>query len=192
MLTGCLADVHGVYSNGEFKYLLDGLTVMEIIKTTHPTTKIAFITGKEEHVGVLLFKYAVDEIDFYQTETIGAIQVTEKVRELIRKWNGEDFFIVAHYRTPDVVGHIAGVNSQRYKDAIKLNDDQLGRLLEVLPVGTKVYVLSDHGFGHPQPTTHGDAPDTFIVSTEQIGNGLYMKAVAKFFLNHFNLTPFCE
>src|SRR4030067_1099299 len=43
MLTGCLADVHGVYTNNNFQLIPDGITVYELIEAANQEYKTAYI-----------------------------------------------------------------------------------------------------------------------------------------------------
>ncbi len=116
--------------------------------------------------------------------------------KLIRRWRKKDFFIVCHFRKPDGIGHYYGVHSRGYERAILHCDKQLGRILDQLAYygilgETKIYILSDHGFGTPDPDGHGDAPNTFIISNDNSVDDtvedMYMVDVAGFLLSNFGL-----
>jgi bisphosphoglycerate-independent phosphoglycerate mutase (AlkP superfamily) len=52
-----------------------------------------------------------------------------------------------HFTEPDYVGHReGGESSEAYINAIRRNDEWLGRLREEIPVGDVTMVATDHGF----------------------------------------------
>jgi len=197
MLTGCLADAHGVFSNSNYQLIPDGLTVHELIETNNPAFKTAHVSGKAEHFGEPTFGNIISDVDFFEAG-IGPAMVTDTAINLINQWKDDSFFIVCHFSKPDTTGHKYGVDSIEYRSSIKNNDARLGRLLSALEAAgtdaeTTVYVLSDHGFGCPTKTRHKCSPNTFIVSNDMnLAGDVFMKDVAGFFLSHFSLTPFCQ
>jgi len=196
MLTGCLADVHGVYSNKKYQLIPDGITVYELIEADNPDFMTAHISGKSGNFGLPTFENIVEDVDFFLTGIAPPV-ATNTAIDLINQWEDDNFFIVCHFKNPDEIGHKYGVNSLEYRRSIKANDKQLGRLLEALDANganaeTIVYVLSDHGFGCPIPTTHTCSPHTFITSNNvNLTGDLFMNDVAGYFLSHFGLTPVC-
>jgi hypothetical protein len=198
MLTGCLADVHEVYDNANYKLIPDGITVYELIEANISDYRTAHISGKSKHVGEPTFGNIIEDVDFFQALDINPPQNTDIAIDLITQWKDDSFFIVCHFRNPDHIGHKYGFNSIEYRRSIKRNDAQLGRLLDALDASsadaeTIVYVLSDHGFGCPKPTQHGCSPNTFIASTDaNLTGDLFMKDVAGYLLSHFGLSPVCQ
>jgi hypothetical protein len=198
MLTGCLADVHGVYSNHIYQLIPDGISVYELLETDNPDYRTAHISGKSKHVGEPTFGNIVPDVDFFQALDINPPLNTDIAIDLITQWKDYSFFIVCHFRNPDHIGHKFGVTSLEYRRSIRNNDKQLGRLLEALNANsagaeTVVYILSDHGFGCPVSTAHGCSPNTFITSNNMNLTGdLFMKDVAGYFLSHFGLMPVCQ
>ena len=196
MLTGCLADVHEVYDNANYKLIPDGITAYELIEANNSDYKTAHISGKTEHFGEPTFGNIIEDVDFFLAGIAPSV-ATDTAIDLIDQWKDGSFFIVCHFSNPDNVGHKFGVNSLEYRKSIRNNDKQLGRLLEALNANsagadTKVYVLSDHGFGCPKPTQHGCSPNTFIVSNDaNLTGDIFMKDVAGFLLSHFGLSPVC-
>jgi hypothetical protein len=65
MLTGCLADVHGVFSNSNYQLIPDGLTVYELIETANPDFKTAHISGKAQNFGEPTFGNIIGDVDFF-------------------------------------------------------------------------------------------------------------------------------
>ena len=195
MLTGLLADVHGIFTNKRYQLIPDGLTVYERIEALDSDIKTAHISGKGKHFGERTFGNVVEDVDFFLAEKMSPTKGANTAMALIREWYDSDFFIVCHFNQPDRSGHKYGVDSDRYEKMILVCDRQLGRLLGELArqdilEETAVYVLSDHGFGNPTPFSHTKAPDTFIISSEDgIGDMLMMEDVAGFLLDHFGLEP---
>jgi len=199
MLTGCLADVHGVYGNTLYQLIPDGITVYELIEASNPDYKTAHISGKGHHFGAPTFGNIIPDVDFFKASDFLAPSMgTDIAIDLINQWKDSSFFIVCHFRNPDLKGHHYGVDSLEYKKSIRKNDVQLGRLLAALEANgataqTTVYVLSDHGFGCPLPTNHECSPHTFIVSNDaNLTGDIVMKDVAGFLLSHFGLSPVCQ
>lgn len=199
MLTGCLADVHGVYSNSNFHLIPDGITVYELIEADNPDYRTAHISGKREHFGESTFGNIVTDVDFFKaSDLLNPSETADIAINLINQWKDYSFFIVCHFRRPDAIGHKFGVDSLEYRRSIKGDDAQLGRLLAALETNganaqTIVYVLSDHGFGCPKPTQHGCSPNTFITSNDiNLTGDIFMKDVTGFFLSHFSIPPVCQ
>jgi hypothetical protein len=197
MLTGCLADVHGVYTNNNFQLIPDGITVYEIIEASNSEYKTAHVSGKPLHFGLPTFGNIVTDVDFFEAG-ISPSMATDTVINLIDLWKDNSFFIVCHFKNPDAIGHKYGIDSRQYRRAIKQDDTQLGSLLATLDANkanaeTIVYVLADHGFGCPKPTNHPCSPNTFITSNNvNLTGDLFMNDVAGFLLSHFDLTPVCQ
>jgi len=197
MLTGCLADEHRVYTNDNYQLIPDGITVYELIEANNPEVKTAHIAGIAANVGKPTFGNIVDNIDYFEAG-IGPDMVTDAAVNLINQWKDDSFFIVCHFRTPDIVGHLYGYSSSIYRGTIKENDARLGRLLSALEAAganaqTTVYVLSDHGFGCPTIFRHACSPNTFVVSSNvNLVGDIYMKNVAALLLSHFGLSPVCQ
>jgi hypothetical protein len=197
MLTGCLADVHGVFSNSNYQLIPDGLTVYELIETTNPDFKTAHVSGKAQHFGEPTFGNIIGDVDYFESG-ISPAKATNTAVNLIDQWKNDSFFIVCHFSKPDTMGHEYGVGSTEYRKSIRDNDDRLGRLLSALDAAgtdaqTVIYVLSDHGFGCPTKHRHKCSPSTFIISNDvNLTGDIFMKDVAGFLLSHFGLTPVCE
>jgi predicted AlkP superfamily pyrophosphatase or phosphodiesterase len=192
MLTGFLADVHGVFTNKHYQLIPDGLTVYEEIEGLDSDIKTAHISGKKKHFGERTFGNVVEDVDFFTAEKMSPVKGANIAMSLIRQWSDSDFFIVCHFNQPDRSGHKYGVDSDRYEKMILVCDHQLGRILNELDRQdildeTAVYVLSDHGFGNPKPTSHPKAPNTFIISSEVGIGDMFMVDVAGFLLSHFGL-----
>jgi hypothetical protein len=198
MLTGCLADVHGIYSNSKYQLIPDETTVYELIEAADPSYKTAHIAGKPANVGEPTFGNIVEDIDFFNADATNPSVGTDIAINLISQWKDDNFFIFCHFRQPDNIGHKYGKNTQEYRDAIKRNDKELGRILAALYANgadaqTIIYVLSDHGFGCPRPKQHMCSPNTFIVSNDaNLTGDIFMKDVARFLLSYFGLSPVCQ
>ncbi len=80
------------------------------------------------------------------------------------------FFAFIHFAMPDTVGHKFGENSQEYTDAIKSDDEWLGKIVARLrELGlydkTLVYVTADHGFDEGMKA-HTYAPYVFLATND--------------------------
>jgi predicted AlkP superfamily pyrophosphatase or phosphodiesterase len=192
MLTGFLADVHGVFSNEHYELVPDGLAVHEKIEAFDSSILTAFISSKEENFGLPTFGNIVEDVDYFIAERMMPASATGIAIDIINSWHNQDFFILCHFKKPDNVGHGFGIESKEYKKAIKRCDKNLGRMLDALTTYSilgqvKVYVLSDHGFGNYSDTDHGYAPNTFIVGNDSEIQNMYMDEVAQLFLANFGL-----
>jgi len=177
-----------------FPIIPDGLTVYEEIEALDSRIKTAHISGKKKHFGERTFGNVVEDVDFFLAEKMSPNKGANIARGLIRQWNDSDFFIVCHFNQPDRSGHKYGVDSDRYEKMILVCDRQLGKILDELALQeildeTAVYVLSDHGFGNPKPTSHPKAPNTFIISSEDGIGDMFMVDVGGLLLSHFGLEP---
>lgn len=199
MLTGCLADVHKVYSNLNYQLIPDNITVPELIKINYPEVKVAQISGKRNYFGHYTFGNVMSEIDLYMESHLLEPDLSYALTlQLIKRWKQKSYFIVIHFRNPDAMGHVYGSDSIEYSDSIKTNDILLGKILNAMRGNEQdtesfVYVVSDHGFGCPSLKEHNCSPNTFIVSNNPaLDHGIYMRQVANYLLSHFNLQPSCK
>jgi hypothetical protein len=194
MLTGVLADEHGVFYNKCYQMIPDGLTVYEKIESKDSSIKTAHISSKPGNFGEATFGNIIEDVDYFFTEPMPPRAAANQARRLIREWCEQDFFIVCYFRYPDVKGHKYGVDSEEYEEAILTCDSELGRILDRLASygileETKIYTLSDHGFGNPTPRGHENAPNTFIISNDGGMTDISMDQVAGFLLANFGLEP---
>lgn len=195
MLTGLLADKHGVFSNGCYQRIPNGLTVYERIEFSDGKIKTAHISSKPKNFGKPTFGNIIEDVDHFVARDMSPKVAADIAIQLIHAWRKRDFFIVCHFKKPDTTGHKHGVDSEGYEEAILQCDRQLGRILALLAYDdliddTQIYILSDHGFGTPKPRGHKDAPNTFIISNdEDLTENIYMDKVAGFLLSNFGLEP---
>jgi hypothetical protein len=194
MLTGVLADEHGVFANFPpscSALIPAGLTVFEQLETSDPALRTAFISSKPLILGRPTFGNIEGVVDQFLVRGMASSGAADEAITLVENWQDQDFFIVVHFPTPDVVGHQSGVDSPEYADALLENDRQLGRLLgalrEDVRAQTTVYILGDHGFGCPDAQSHGCSPETFIVSNNPTLSPLSMVEVAGWLRAHFEL-----
>jgi hypothetical protein len=184
MLRGCLADVHGVYTNVKYQLIPDGMTVYELIESANPEYRTAHISGKGPNVGKSTFGNIIEDVDIFDIEICPSV-ATDMAIDLINQWKDQSFFIVCHFRKPDRNGHLFGINSTEYRETIKVMDSYLGELLAALDANnadaeTVIYVLSDHGFGCPLLTNHKCSPNTFIATNNaNLTGDIFMKDVAR-------------
>jgi hypothetical protein len=194
MLTGVLADEHGVFANFPppcSRLIPPGLTVFEQIEHHNPAVRTAFISSKPLILARPTFGNIEGVVDHFIVRAFTPSAAADEAMTLLENWQDQDFFIVVHFDEPDVTGHRSGVDSPEYEDALAENDQQLGRLLgalrEDVRAQTIVYVLGDHGFGCPDAQGHGCSPETFIVSNDPTLPPLFMVDVAQRFRAHFGL-----
>jgi predicted AlkP superfamily pyrophosphatase or phosphodiesterase len=195
MLTGLLADDHGVFSNKNYQLIPDGVTVYEKIELNDSSIRTAHISSKPANFGESTFGNILEDVDYFFAEDKPAPRAAaNQARRRIYEWHEQDFFIVAHFNQPDVKGHKHGVNSRKYEEAILRCDAELGRILQKLDSygilqETTIYILSDHGFGSPRPKNHKDAPNTFIISNDSDTEDIFMVEVADLLLSNFGFEP---
>lgn len=156
LLTGVDATVHGVWNNGVFGVIPDGLTIYEILRNKVPGIKLAHLAGKCGNVGPDTFGNAIADVDVFEACRDGKdgnftpAETAARAAALIREWeseNVENWFIFVHFGEPDATGHRYGVGSDEYRDQLRNDDEQLGVILSAVPQEAEVFVLSDHGFG---------------------------------------------
>jgi hypothetical protein len=104
------------------------------------------------------------------------------------------FFAFLHFDMPEAAGHKYGENSQEYSDAIKSDDEWLGKIVARLRElnlydKTLVYVTSDHGFDEGLKT-HGYAPYVFLGTNDAkvTRNGI-RSDLAPTILKRFGVDP---
>jgi hypothetical protein len=192
MLTGVWADEHGVFTNRCYQLIPENLTVYERIESKDHSIKTAHISSKPKNFGKPTFGNIIENVDYFVAKDISPKAAADRAMRLIHAWRSKDFLIVCHFKKPDSTGHAHGVDSKEYRKAILNCDSQLGRILDVLAHDdildeTKIYVLSDHGFGAPRPNKHGDSPNTFIITNDEEMRDIYMDQVAGFLLTNFGI-----
>ncbi len=198
MFTGCLADVHGTFSNNDYQVIPNNITVQELIKNNNSLVRVAQISGKKIYFGHRIFGNIMDEVDIYMQVDRSLNFHVPTVERLLYAWKNDSYFIVLHFREPDETGHVYGIDSKEYTSSIGRNDEILGQIISSMKKNengaqTFVYVLSDHGFGCPSTQTHTCTPNTFIVSNNSaLDHDIYMKDVASFLLSHFGLKSSCD
>ena len=77
--------------------------------------------------------------------------------DVLETWlnTGKHDVIAAHFSGPDKVGHKWGILSEEYEDKMKDIDQQVGRLLGLVPSNWTVIVTADHGM--TPSGSHGSA-----------------------------------
>jgi predicted AlkP superfamily pyrophosphatase or phosphodiesterase len=179
MLTGRHGNAHGLWKDTTKDVLIpDGMTIYEILRAKNPDMKIAHISGKCGNIGAQVYGNAIPELDVFRERCGGPgpytpAEVATQAITLINEWAAEDFFIFAHFGEPDFSGHRHGVASAEYVAALETNDIQLGRLMNALPDGADMFVLSDHGFG----TFYNGVPDAFKHGVHSSGTFFVEKGI---------------
>ena len=193
MLTGVLADQHGVLDNNEgcYQKIPAKLTLYKKIKDINSNVLTAHLTAKKDMIGEVMFGNVVPIVDRFHSSNRPPSAVALEVKNLIPLWKDQEFLIFMHFGYPDGLGHQYGFNSPQYEDAIIEDDKQLGVIIDTLKANgiydsVAIYVLSDHGFGCPTAMEHRCAKNTFIVSTDsRVVNGKFMKDVAGYILSNY-------
>jgi len=183
MLTGKLADEHGVYSNWEYQLIPDGMTLYEVLESAVAGIKTAHISSKDDNFGLPTFGNIVGDVDIFYAGPKDPSPIAKVCAGLLREWQEDRFFAVCHFREPDHTGHAYGVYSPEYENAILQNDIYLGQLLQAVPPDTYIYVVSDHGFGGIGPdNNHVFSPNAFLVTNdpEMSGWGYRMDELFEF------------
>jgi hypothetical protein len=76
--------------------------------------------------------------------------------------------LYCHWAEPDEAGHVAGMDSDLYRQRIRRLDEALGRAYVISP--DLVFLYSDHGFNNPGSSAHGYAPHGFLASSVPVFN----------------------
>lgn len=207
MFTGVDASKHGAWDNNNFKQVPAGLSIFEKIRANKPSAKLGYLQAKCSVIGPSLFREMLKSLDYFGgcgeprepgTASWSNEYVTEQAVNLVTKWNTDgisDWLLIVHYKDPDRSGHDLGVQSTEYRNALKNNDDLLGTILDIIPAGTSVFVLSDHGFGYldletgvADPNRHWESPHTFYVQRGVMSpSHYYMDRLAPKWLALFGL-----
>lgn len=188
MLTGLLANSHGITSNNCYRQIPADMTIYHRFS---PKIKTAHIASKAKALGEPVYgniKSTVTVFDIKDKESTA--EATDKAIALLHKWSSKDFFIFLHLGEPDATGHAAGSDSPQYATSLTQNDFQLGRIKKVLKAKgifrkTTIYVLSDHGFGKPRKNSHSGTPQTFIVSNNPSVTDLTMADITATVLRNY-------
>jgi hypothetical protein len=115
MLTGVLADVHGVFANCPQECsprIPPCLTVFEQLEARNSAIRTAFISSKPIILARPTFgnlEGAVDQFIVQAMTSAGAVNAA--IPPLVN-WQDQDFFAVVHFPGPDVTGHANGVDGQ--------------------------------------------------------------------------------
>ena len=80
----------------------------------------------------------------------GANITPDLVKETSAALTKTPSFVYLYVNDLDVAGHVAGVGSEKWLDALRGIDDLLGKLTEKLPAGTRVWITGDHGMVNAQ------------------------------------------
>lgn len=198
MLTGVDASINNIWNNGRYtdpgslNSIPSGLTIYEKLKKTVPGIKIAQI-GKCRLFGKDTLRNAIPSIDIFEDcsssgKLLTAQESSDHVMRVMQAWENEDnYFILANFAIPDQVGHLKGIMSIEYRDALMLNDKLLGSILSAMPSDGDAFVIGDHGFGdintdtgQSRPHSHTDRnTETILVEKgKSYKNNLYINQLA--------------
>jgi hypothetical protein len=190
ILTGYDPKVTGVYSNGRYRPIPEGLTLFERAQQAFGKENLftIMVTGKAAHVGSICAGMPIGT--GRKTELYG--QPYCNTRRALDVWDGDRqrnaplvgdaalaalqsagnkrFAAFVHFSDPDHAGHASGENSAEYENAIVLCDEWLGRLTQWLKhrnlyESTRVYVTTDHGFNE-DAKGHSFAPRSWLATND--------------------------
>lgn len=80
----------------------------------------------------------------------GANITSDLVMETVKALTKTPSFVYLYVNDLDVAGHLAGVGSDKWLEALRAIDDLLAKLKERLPAGTRVWITGDHGMINAQ------------------------------------------
>jgi len=76
---------------------------------------------------------------------VGISSFSEQIRQAAKALEVENSFVYVYLNNLDVAGHNYGVGSEQWIAALSRVDEIVGRLLEALPAGSRLWLISDHG-----------------------------------------------
>jgi len=170
MLSGYGPDVTGVYSNGRYQAIPEGLTIFERLKEAFGTQiATVAITGKRGNL-IEILENALPEVDFALIRGATAERNGPIMLRALEALKDQPFFAFFHFSDPDHAGHAHGENSQEYSEAIETCDRWLGEIVsELKELGiyekTFIYVTTDHGFDEGR-SSHRAAPEIWLVTND--------------------------
>jgi hypothetical protein len=191
ILSGYDAEVTGITTNSEYQPLAEGYSVFEKLEDHFGSDNIVtmFISGKSEHTGgacvgePALHKgvpvtedkgqpwcLVKDQVDYYENDLRQNEIVGNRALALLDTHQDDLFFAFVLFREPDVLGHVAGEDSDHYSRSLVELDDWLGSIvarLETLGIAgrTLVYVTTDHGFDEGA-SRHSNAPYGILATND--------------------------
>jgi hypothetical protein len=179
-ITGRNSSEWGTLSNLVWQPIPAGLTVFEQLRSGFGSdVYLVGVEGKrapgdsfwtDANIASLDVLYPPDRTwGFYSVKL-----VTDNVIKELNASAGRRRFVYGHYKAPDGAGHMYGVNSRQYTNAIIGLDNELGRIRTAFP-DLPILVYSDHGFGQGfSEYKHSNSPNTFLATTWSIENRTYV------------------
>lgn len=182
MLTGLTANETGVHANSGTSKVPEGSTIYEILHQVMPVPPTMGHIGSWVYTVNGILNGARDTAmpaEYIMSRGINdkytGTATNDRLFGLLEldEFRDNQFFIFAHIKNADVVGHSTGVNDDSYPEAIVQADLRLGDLLAKLEeLGlrdtTDIYITTDHGFWkrfHLGSTFHESVARTFIASS---------------------------
>ena len=192
ILTGYDPDVTGVYSNGQYQPIPEGLSIFERAQQAFGRENVftMMVNGKAAHVGSICKGGPTQVAGKQQDEKLGqpfcntrkaldiwdgdrgrdAAEVGPAAIAALEKAGGKRLLAFVHFSDPDHRGHAAGENSPEYEQAIITCDEWLGKLEQWLKdkslyEKTRVYVVTDHGFDEGGKS-HRYAPRSWLATND--------------------------
>ena len=137
MLTGVEPSVHGVTFD-EYSQTFQFSTPTALSLVHAAGKRSIMIVGKDKFQQIV----PTGAVDTFKIVKAGDIDVVNEAITQIT--DGFDLLFV-HLPQVDQVGHYSGWLSPEYMAQVQSADEQVGRLVSFLPLGTTVIVTSDHG-----------------------------------------------
>lgn len=192
MLSGYLANVTGIIGNGGNKSgparLPEGYSVFERVRAWFEHSQTTILLKPRIVAGIARMTILGHILGFNATGryyNINSFDVFEcgqnrisayppllpfpgdnAVKEYLEIADDVPFFLYFFYfPDPDMVGAKYGLNSIEYRKAIVNCDNATRQICQKLQNRNPVIIVtSDHGFGYPELTNHGHAPNTFLAT----------------------------
>jgi len=157
MLSGYGPNTTGVFRNNGASSMPEGYTIYERLKNgVGQQLKTVHVAGRKYvSMGVVAKATRNGALDVNARrggrDNRTGVNTTLRVVPLIQEYANGPLFMFVHYKEADVTGHLWGVDSKAYREAIIMIDHELGRLLEALDAvgassSTPVLLTTDHGF----------------------------------------------
>jgi hypothetical protein len=214
ILTGYNAEYTGIFSNGEYAPIPLNHTVFEKVEDHFGDANVVtmFISGKAVNTGDACvgeettcsgspciedqgqpWCLVSDHLDYYENNLRQNQVVGNRALELLNIHQNDLFLAFVLFREPDVIGHLAGEDSENYSRSIIDVDFWTGEIMNELSVlgiadRTFVYVTTDHGFDEGD-NRHGNAPYGMFASNDsRIMRSGDRRDIAPTILEHFGIS----
>ncbi len=173
MVTGLDITRHGVTWNNNSGAIVQHPTIMTIAKQHGHS--VGLWIGKDK-LQELAAPNTLDHFAGAVPGQPGYASAAKLTDDFVKVWpNKKHAFVFIHYSDPDGAGHAASWMSQRYLDAVRDTDWQIGRILDSVKntgveSNTVIIVTADHGghgYGHGE-----DLPENVTIPWICAGPGI--------------------